>query len=74
MIELKNKCEEYLISHLSVQTVCYAFVLSDMYSLKQLKSSALKFIENNSFEVMTNKNWAEVLKREELLNQLLNVH
>lgn len=46
-----------------VDTVCRNLVFADMHSARELKSDAIKFVAQNSTQVIQTEGWAEMVKQ-----------
>merc|ERR1712025_1056640 len=58
---LKKKCEELLCKSLNISNCLEYLILADMHSTDILKPLVIKFVVENSREVVTQENWKEKL-------------
>merc|ERR1719290_253684 len=58
---LKKKCEELLCKSLNISNCLDYLILADMHSTDILKPLVIKFVVENSREVVTQENWKEKL-------------
>merc|ERR1712029_676340 len=55
--QLKKKCEELLCKSLNISNCLEYLILADMHSTDILKPMVIKFVVENSREVVTQENW-----------------
>jgi len=60
---LKDMADQVLRSGLMVDTVCRNLVFADMHSARELKADAIKFVAQNSTQVIQTEGWAEMVKQ-----------
>jgi len=58
---LKKRCEELLCKSLNISNCLDYLILADMHSTDILKPLAIRFVVENSREVVTQENWKEKL-------------
>merc|ERR1711915_461357 len=58
---LKKTCEELLCKSLTISNCLEYLILADMHSTDILKPLVIKFVVENSREVVTQENWKEKL-------------
>jgi len=58
---LKKKCEELLCKSLNISNCLEYLILADLHSTDILKPLVIKFVVENSREVVTQENWKEKL-------------
>jgi speckle-type POZ protein len=58
---LKIKCREYLVEHLSWDTVIQTYIVAELYNDAMLRKQALKFINENIDRVTHNPDWNEFM-------------
>merc|ERR1711972_935909 len=58
---LKKKCEELLCKSLNISNCLDYLILADMHSTDILKPLVIRFVVENSREVVTQENWKEKL-------------
>uniref|UniRef100_A0A914X684 Uncharacterized protein n=1 Tax=Plectus sambesii TaxID=2011161 RepID=A0A914X684_9BILA len=60
---LKDMADQVLRSNLMVDTVCRILVLADMHTARELKQDAIRFVAQNSSQVIQTEGWSEMVKQ-----------
>jgi len=61
IIGLKDMCDQVLRLGLTIENVCKNLVLADMHSAHELKADAIRFIANNSTNVIATDGWSKMV-------------
>ena len=70
---LKALCEQQLSKNLTVENAARTVQLAHMHNAPVLKGNTLQFISNHGAEVIATKEWEEVKKCAEILNEVIEV-
>ena len=69
--ELKTTCEEVLVKKLTLENAVQLLVWSDTYKVKNLKESALVFVNKNAIELVKQPSWNNMVETHPtLINEL----
>ena len=61
---LKTYCDPKLITTLTINSVARLVLRADRHSAQDLKKSCIKFISDNTKEVMATEEWKELMRTE----------